>query len=167
MLESFDRNQSDPVKVVTTPKFEIKGGPQPVWIEVSAGVSNNWLGLDLDLVNAQTNETVSAPVTVEYYLGVDSGDAWSEGSQRQTVSFTSVASGEYFLNLEAEADPAIRQMPYNVVVRRGGVFWSNFWTGLIALLIYPVWLFFRRHSFERARWSESDFSPYTSGSSDE
>ncbi len=144
---------------ITTPTFELKGGSQPVWVTAQAGVSNNWLGLDVDLVNAKTNQTFSVPITVEYYSGVDGGESWSEGSTDETEAIAAVPPGEYFLNIDTQADPAIPVLPFRIAVTHGGVFWSNFWIGLVLLLLYPISVWFRRGAFETARWNESDYTP--------
>jgi hypothetical protein len=154
-------------KVTTTPTFELKGGSQPVWITADVGLSNSWFELDVDLVNAKTNETFNVTIAVEHYSGTDGGESWSEGGDTKTEAIAAVPPGEYFLNIETSADPGISGTSYRVAVTRGGVFWSNFWTGLGALLIYPVIVWFRRASFEGSRWSESDFTPAGSSNSDD
>jgi hypothetical protein len=49
----------------------------------------------------------------------------------------------------------------------GGLFWSNFWMGLIAICLWPFWVLMRSSNFEKQRWMESDFSPYASSSTDD
>jgi hypothetical protein len=158
---SFQFDRSTAGRVITSPRFEIKNGSRPVWIKANAPVDNNWLGLDVDLVNTKTNATYPAGIGVEQYSGYDEGH-WSEGSQEGDTTLPGVPAGEYLLNIEASADPKITQMPFNIRVESGGLFWSNFWLGLALLLVYPAWVLFRRRSFEYNRWSESDFSPYAS-----
>jgi hypothetical protein len=156
----FQRDDSP--KTLTTPTFQIDGRQGPVRIEAQSPVNNQWIGFDFDLVNAKTNETFSAPLTVEYYYGTDGGESWSEGDQTNDVTIPAVPPGEYFLNIETAADPALAQAPWHLAVKRGGLFWSNFFLGLIVLLAYPLWVWFRRNAFEVSRWSESDYSPYKS-----
>jgi hypothetical protein len=52
-------------------------------------------------------------------------------------------------------------------MRHGVTPWQNFWLVLIALLIYPGYLFYQRFAFEKERWSDSELSPYSSGSDDD
>ncbi|MEA3208323.1 MAG: hypothetical protein QOE70_1380 [Chthoniobacter sp.] len=156
--------RAEPPAVVTTPHFQVDGRQGPVRLAVTAGVDNQWIGFDFDLVNAQTNETFPAQLEVSYYHGYDDGE-WSEGGQTNSVSVPAVPAGEYFLNVETDADPALQQLTWHLAVTRGGLFWSNFLIGVCVLLAYPIYLSIRRHGFERQRWSESDFSPY--GSSDD
>lgn len=146
-------------KVTTTPTFELKGGSQPVWITADVGLNNSWFGLDVDLVNAETNQTFTVPIAVEYYSGTSGGESWTEGGDTTTEAIAAVPPGTYFLNIETSVDPNISGTSYRVAVKRGGVFWSNFWIGLLALLVFPASVWLRRAGFEGARWSESDFTP--------
>ncbi len=73
--------------------------------------------------------------------------------------------GKYCLVIDASADAALTQMPFTVSVVRDVVVWSNFWIGLGLLLLYPLYCWIRAGLFERARWSDSDYSPYASSSS--
>jgi hypothetical protein len=151
--------EDDPSRVVVTPHFELKGRQQPVIITANAPVNNQWIGFDLRLVNAKTEETYPASISVEYYHGYEDGSSWAEGSQSDDTKIPAVPPGEYYLTIDADADPPIAELPYNVTVKRGGLFWSNFWLGLVALLIWPVRVWFRKIGFESARWAESDFTP--------
>ncbi len=148
----------DPARVVVTPHFELKGRQQPVIIRAEAPVNNQWLGLDLTLVNAQTEQTYPAAITIEYYQGMSEGSSWSEGSRSKETKIPAIPPGEYFLTIDAEADPLLAAIEYHVEIRRGGLFWSNFWLGLLVLLAWPASVWYRARSFETARWAESDFT---------
>ena len=52
-------------------------------------------------------------------------------------------------------------------MQRGGLFWSNFWLGLAAIGLWPLWVLMRSWSFEKERWMESEFNPYTVSSDDD
>jgi len=41
--------------------------------------------------------------------------------------------------------------------------WRNFLLAVGALLVYPLFLYWRRYQFERDRWYESNFDPYSRG----
>ena len=148
-------------KVLVTPHFTLQGGEQRVAVEATAPVSNNWVGLELDLVNTKTNASFPATVEISAYHGQSSDGAWSEGSQRASVSFSGVPPGEYFLAIEPSADASIQTIPFTVRVRAGGVFNSNFLLMLGLVLFYPVILLWRGYNFEKRRWAESDFAPET------
>jgi len=145
-------------KALMTPHFKVTGHDSRVDVEASAGVDNNWLDLDMDLVNVQTNDSIPGELEVSYYHGNDDGN-WSEGGQTASFSFAGVPPGEYMLSIEPEADPAISNMPFDITVRSGGVFFSNFWLCIAVVLLYPAFVLWRGYAFERERWSDSVFTP--------
>jgi len=147
-------------QTLTSAHFQLDGN-QRVEIEANAGVDNGWLDLDMDLVNAKTNETIPAPVEISYYHGYDSDGSWTEGSQNASVALPAVPAGEYFLTVEPSADAKINRLPFTVRVKSGGVFFGNCIVVLLLVLFYPIMLLWRRYLREKERWSESDFSPYT------
>jgi hypothetical protein len=154
--------------VVTEP-FEVKGGVQALEYELSAPVDNNWLELELDLVNANTHQVAdSHEQDIEFYHGYDEG-YWSEGKRTTRVLVPAVAPGKYYLTLESSADPAVRAMPFSVKIVRDVVVWSNFWIALVLVLLYPIYCWMRSYTFERARWLESDYAPsiYAQSGSDD
>ncbi len=143
--------------VFLTPHFLIENHQEKLDVVGTANVDNNWLDLDMELVDAKTNVTYPAEMEISYYHGYDDGE-WSEGGRNATASIASVPPGEYFLSVEPDADPAIKMMPFTVKVQRGGVFASNFLLSLGIVLLYPLYLLFRKYTFERARWAESDYN---------
>lgn len=152
-----DPAAAPPQNVMVTPHFQLTGGQQKITIVGNAGVDNNWLDLDFDLVDAKTNQSYPAEMEISYYHGVEDGDAWTEGSHTATASIAGVPPGEYFLSVDADGEPAIATMPFTVTVQWGGLFASNFFLSLLFIAIYPIYVFTRGIFFERARWSESDF----------
>lgn len=149
----------EPQKIFSTERFQLGGGEQRVVIEATAPVDNNWLDLDFNLVNAQTNESFPASVEVSLYRGYDSDGAWSEGGLTAQTALAAVPPGTYFLTIEPSAEANITRMRFDVRVRSGGTFNSNLLIMLALVLVYPAVLLFRRSRFEAARWEESDFSP--------
>ena len=87
--------------------------------------------------------------------------------QRSDVTLPAVPAGEYYFRLEPDASSTITQAPVRLSVERGGLFWSNFWMGLIAICLWPLWVLMCSSSFEKQRWMESDFSPYASSNDDD
>jgi hypothetical protein len=145
---------------ITTPHFRIKNpGTHPVNVRISAPVSNSWIGFDIDLVNVETKEVYPANLEVSYYFGTDSDGSWSEGGTTSSTDIPEVPAGEYYLEIDPEADPSAVQIPYTVNVQTGGVFASNFILTLLIILAWPAFILYRRHAWEKARWEESDFSP--------
>jgi hypothetical protein len=154
-----------PEQTLVTPHFQLTSAGQRVEIEANAAVDNSWLDLDMDLVNAKTNETFPAPIEISYYHGYDSDGSWTEGSQKAEIALPAVPDGEYFLTIEPSADATIKRLPFTVRVKSGGVFFGNCIVVLFLVMFYPIMLLWRFYLREKERWSESDFSPYTSSSS--
>ena len=148
--------EADPSRTVVMPEFQLTGRPQPVRVALRAPVRNNWLGIDFALVNADTNQTFEGGVDVEYYEGNDGGEAWREGATTADTRIPAVPAGRYFLTIDADADPQISSMLYDVEIRRGGLFTVNIILTLLLILAYPAWVFIRRAVFESSRWAQSD-----------
>jgi hypothetical protein len=126
---------------------------------LSAPVDNNWLDLDVELVNAATHQIAdSREQEVAFYHGYEDG-YWSEGNRAAAVLIPTVAPGKYYLTIEASADPAVPAMPFSVTIVRDVAIWCNFWIALVLVLIYPFYCWMRSYTFERARWLESDYAP--------
>lgn len=149
----------DTQQTLVTPHFQLDGGDQRVEIEANAGVDNSWLDLDMDLVNAKTNETIPAPLEISYYHGYDSDGSWTEGDKNSSIALPAVPAGEYFLTIEPSADAKIDRLPFTVRVKSGGVFFGNCIVVLLLVMFYPIMVLWRGIRREKARWSESDFTP--------
>jgi hypothetical protein len=160
-----------PTASVTTPQtafsqqFELKGN-RNVRITANAPVSNSWADLDVDLVNEQNQEIESVNVPIEYYSGSDSDGSWTEGSQTQDATLSSLPAGKYTLRVEGTWQNF--QQPINVTVKveqnvsRG----VNFCCAFVVLAILPILGLIRKFMFESRRWSESMFGGSSSGSDD-
>jgi hypothetical protein len=132
-------------------------------LRASSPLSNNWVELDCSLVNTVTGETREFTNAFSYYTGVDSDGSWSEGDTQDTSLVANIPAGTYNLVVQGASggDPQNRQsvrlsMTHDVVP------WRNFWLAVLAIAVYPLYLAFRAYQIERQRWSESDFSPYSS-----
>ncbi len=145
--------------------FDFDGSQAPVWLTAKAPVNNNWLGFDAELVNETTGERFGTEVTVEQYSGYDDG-YWHEGSDTSREPIPAVPPGRYHVELSPEADPSIAQMPFDLSIERGGVFWSNLVLALIAVGLWPLWAGFRYFTYEGKRWQQSDFTPSGQASDD-
>jgi hypothetical protein len=151
--------RSDAEKIFTSEPFMLPGASGKVGINASAPVSNNWLDLNVALVDTQSERRFEQSVSLSFFSGFDSDGAWTEGSQKCSESMAGVPAGRYRLNVEASADPNVGALPFSIDVRRGGIFWSNFWMALGLMAVYPGWLLFRQYAFERNRWMQSDHGP--------
>jgi len=139
-------------------EFEVKGKPQAVRIDSSASLDNSWIELAFEVRNVKTGDTRQFVEGLEFYHGSDSDGYWSEGSFHKNEILPGLASGKYQMVVDPEADPQQEQIGYNVAVHIDPPVWRNFFLCLGALLIYPLYRYWRSTSFEQARWSESDFN---------
>ena len=130
----------------------------PARCKAATSLDNNWLGVDLLLVNKSTGQVWSAAREISYYWGYDDG-RWTEGSRDDEVVFRNVPPGSYYLTLDPEMPPnaVVVHDRLEVVAPRAG--WSNFVIVLIFLAAFPVFAALRTAAFETRRWAESDHAP--------
>lgn len=150
--------------VAVTPPIHLPGGHQAIRVVTSAPVDNSWMEAEYDLVNTNTQETISFASEVARYSGYDDG-YWSEGSQTREEVIPFVKGGTYQLAAATSADPAAGPLRGSVRVIRDVHVASNFWLCVALVSVYPLWKMLRHHAFERARWAASDYSPYGSSES--
>jgi len=153
--QNFLFTQADGEKAKVTEVFEVNGRPSNLVIRSEAPVDNNWLYLNLALINEQTGEAYDFGREIGYYHGRDSDGAWSEGRRTDTAVLPSVPPGRYYLRIEPDSQAA--EMSYKVRVYRDVPRWTFFWVtvALIGLLMLFYWS--RRRNFEYRRWQESDY----------
>ncbi|ADO69597.1 DUF4178 domain-containing protein [Stigmatella aurantiaca] len=126
--------------------------------EVFAEVSNNWIGVQGDLVNQETGEVTSFYEELSYYSGRDSDGDWTEGSREATEYLSAVEPGTYVLRTTAAfssgTGPQGRAFKVKLTsdVPRG----TWFCLAVVVLLLGPVFSYLRSSSFESARWAESN-----------
>jgi len=93
---------ADKDKAVTGPTFTLSGTSN-IEVDSIAQLNNDWLELDLSLVNTQTEQTFQTTQGMEYYSGYDSDGSWSEGDNSSSVVFSRVPAGTYKLLIEPDA----------------------------------------------------------------
>lgn len=139
--------------------FHLSGGKSNVKLSAYANVSNSWIYLDALLVDAKTQKGIPIPLEVSYYFGSD----WSEGSRRNSEYIFNVPDGDYYLNIRTEAGGShAASNNISIELYRDGVINLNLWIAYILIIIGPLFILFKRYSFEKRRWSNSDYSPYES-----
>ncbi|MBL8417257.1 MAG: hypothetical protein JNN31_03375, partial [Dechloromonas sp.] len=129
-------------------------------------LDNNWIGLDLMLVNKASGQAWPATREIAYYYGRDGGESWSEGGRDDEVVFLNIPPGTYYLTVDPDIAPE-KPVPVHdtIEVRCGSAGWSNFWILMIFLGLFPILAFMRRAAFETSRWAESDHAPVSSDDS--
>ena len=142
------------VTPVITDRFHVDGGGA-LDIAAATQLDNNWLELELSLINEKTGEEFEADKTLEYYHGYEGGESWSEGSNTETIRFSSVPEGDYHLNIYPTISPELAAIngngvgqAYDITVTQLAPLKANFYTTLTLLLIYPVVQFFRKKNYE-------------------
>ncbi len=136
--------------------FDLKGN-RNVRITANAPVSNSFVELAVDLINDQNNEVESVTIPIEYYSGSDGDGAWTEGSQTQDATLSSLPAGKYTLRVEGTWQNFQQPMPVSVKVEQNINRGTNFCLAFFALAILPVLGLFRKWSFETKRWKDSMF----------
>ncbi len=140
--------------------FKIEGGTSNVMLSAYASARNAWIYLDVLLVDATTQKGIPIPIDVSYYYGSD----WSEGSQTAKRHVFNVPDGEYYLNIKnQEGGRTFSFQTVRLKLYRDVVMFSNIIYALLLILIAPVIFLFKGRSFEVRRWSNSDYSPYSTG----
>jgi hypothetical protein len=155
---SFRFDPASPNPAFVTEPFELSGRTSNVDISLDSNLSNNWMLVNLALINEETGVALDFGQALEYYFGVEAGESWSEGSRYGRVVLPSVPAGRYYLRVEPEGDAASRtQVDYSVVVRRDRPAWALYGIALVLLFIPPLAVTLRHASFEHTRWAQSDY----------
>ena len=163
---SFDTKPHGEASFVTD-AFELKGRTSDVELTTSAHVDNNWIYLNYALIDEDTGHAYDFGREVSYYHGYDSDGAWTEGSQKDTVTIPSVPPGHYYLRVEPESDYYRGTIYYTITLRRDVPQARFFGLGALALLVPAGLITWRSINFEHLRWAESDEGPGDSGDPDD
>lgn len=161
----FSRQMAE--ETVVSRDFEVRGKPRKITVRNTTSLDNNWIGLDLMLVNKATGQAWPTTRELAYYYGSDGGESWSEGSRDDEVVFLDIPPGTYYLTVDPELAPE-KPVPVRDVIEvsSGAAGWSNFVMVMLFLAVFPFFTRLRHAAFEAARWSESDHAPASSDSSD-
>ena len=141
-----------------TDTFQLKGRPSTVELAVRTDLANNWAYFNFALINAQTGETFEFGREVSNYSGVDSDGSWSEGGPNDRATIPTVPAGEYYLRVDPEMESGAAPVHYSLELRRDVPYMAWFWIAALLALIPPFFSGRRAASFERRRWSESDYA---------
>ena len=153
---------------VQTRDFEVRGRSSKITVHNKTSLDNNWIGLDLLLVNKTTGTAWPASRELAYYWGNDGGESWSEGNRQDEVVFLDIPPGTYYLTVDPDLAPEKPVQVHDTVeVWRGGTGWSSFVLALIFIALFPIFTRLRHAAFEAQRWADSDHAPEVSGDSDD
>ena len=149
-----------PESTLRSREFTVARAGSRLAVRNATSLDNNWLALDLVLVNKTTGEAWPAAREIAYYYGYDDGESWSEGNREDEVVFVDLPAGTYYLTVDADLAPE-KPVPVanRLEVLSGGAGWSNFILALLFIALFPVFSRFRHAAFEGARWADSDHPP--------
>ncbi len=135
--------------------LNIDSPPTPVKDPASATPTQSSFspGPKVDPVTAPTPTAVPPPTGATPSAGAPS--PMETSSQPTSVPSIEVAP------VPAPIDPGPGQ-EYTFTVTRSVVTWWNFFVGMFLLTVIPVVVWVRKQSFERSRWENSMFSPFSS-----
>jgi hypothetical protein len=140
---------------VTEP-FDLPSGPSNVAIDVTTSLDNDWLYLDVALIDAEHGIAFDTGREVSYYHGRDSDGNWTEGSRKGRIRIPQVPAGRYYLRVEPEGNPVSRTpVSYSLTVLRDVPTQWPYAAALALLAIPPVLVTWRSMKFEGRRWAES------------
>ncbi|HPU79073.1 DUF4178 domain-containing protein [Accumulibacter sp.] len=144
---------------LNTQEFVLKDRARALLVRHDTDLANNWLSLNITLVEKNTGEAYEGTQEISYYKGVEDDESWSEGSASDEMVFRAVPPGTYYLVIDYELGPdSTLAVADTLEVVRNPAGWSNFVLLLIFLAVFPLLSRWRRSAFEARRWSESDFA---------
>jgi hypothetical protein len=141
-----------------TPSFNLPDGTDNLEIQISAPLDNDWFFSEFTLINEQDGTEYDFTKEVEYYSGYEDGYAWSEGSRNGAAFLSKIPEGRYHVNIYPEFSP--KNDLFNLTILREVPMYGNFYIACCALLVYPIGYFIRKRWREKARWEDSEYSPY-------
>ncbi|MEZ0538220.1 DUF4178 domain-containing protein [Fibrella arboris] len=157
-IDSARIARSQPVpKMVRSQSFTIKG-PTAVDIDFKSDVDNTWVEFATELVNEQTNQRYIFTEAVEYYHGYEGGESWTEGGTESSATLSKIPSGQYHLEITPYTQYG-QQLTFLVTVGQNTSLISNVLLLIGLLILYPIYILFRRSGVENLRWQQSDFGP--------
>ncbi len=152
-------------QVFFTELFELKPR-RNVRVTVVAPNMTGWLVVEGDLVEQATGQVQPFLLPLEYYTGVEDGEAWTEGSKRSSTYVSAQPGGKYSLKLEVDREQ-VRDEPLTVTVEQGASNGGLWFLTLLVLGVLPAGIGVWHLIFVNARWQNSDFSMYTPAASGE
>ncbi|PQJ12103.1 hypothetical protein CJD36_009965 [Flavipsychrobacter stenotrophus] len=141
-------------KPIITAPFKIEG-PVPVGIRLDGlNIDNDWLELQIELINDKTGKVFEVDKTIEFYHGYEGGENWSEGDNRQEAIISGVPTGTYHLNIYPFNEKITNGATpsFSIAVFQNVFLTSNFFTMLMLIITYPLIQLIRKLSFEGSRW---------------
>lgn len=103
VYQSMDRDLETSASWTSEP-FELRGRTSNVLAQVSSNAFNKSLGLELTLVDTESQKRYRRYEEIGQYSGYEHGERWTEGSADIDMYFSSIPSGTYVLRAHAQGD---------------------------------------------------------------
>jgi Domain of unknown function (DUF4178) len=148
-------------QIVFTDPFDLKAR-ENIKVQARSSVDNTWLYVDGDMIDESSGLVQSFSLPVEYYHGVDGGESWSEGSQAPALHLSALPSGQYTMRLEVSWERWQQPANLSLRVEQGVPRVMHLVVAMVILTIIPFLVGLYHWSFEKRRWEDSDYSPFSS-----
>lgn len=122
--------------------FTLSGRTHNVLAQVDTNLNNDWLFLELSLVNQDTGKRYVRAQEFAYFSGVEGGEHWSEGAPREELFFAAVPGGRYVVEVTALADKP--GLSYRFTLTRGVTRVLYLLLALGTLGVIPLLIMLRR-----------------------
>jgi hypothetical protein len=156
LQQSFGRAELTGQKL--SDSFHVAGAGGLIRVRVEApALDNEWMAVDLAVVEGEDNVLYDFDSDVSYYHGVEDGESWSEGSHADSHYIEIPKAGDYRLLVHAvgaAGETENAQAPprgLNLTVTAGAVMDDYFlYAGIFALVVFGilVYAFFKWRSAE-------------------
>jgi hypothetical protein len=146
--------------VIFSDPFELEPRKN-IKVTARAEVDNTWLYAEGDLIEEATGLVQAFSIPVEYYHGVEDGESWSEGGKTASVHLSSLPAGTYTLRLEVSWERWQQPQQLGIKIEQGVPRALHFFLMLLLLSLIPLAVAIYQFSFEKRRWQDSDYSPFS------
>jgi hypothetical protein len=119
-----------------TEPFLLEGRTSNVLAQVDTTLNNQWLDLELTLVDTRTGKWYQRQEGVEYFFGYEQGEYWTEGATAREIYFSSIPPGEYVLRAVDYADQP--NVQYRVSLTRDVPRTRYLWAVLAIFMVLPI-----------------------------
>ncbi len=106
--------------------------------------TNSWVEVVGYLIDDDTLDVQPFEVTLEYYAGVEDGEAWSDDDREKNTYVSALPGGEYVLRFDLYRQARVE---------------ANGGSPLVLLAIIPLITWLVQKSFETRRWRNSNVNP--------
>ncbi|MDH3718036.1 MAG: DUF4178 domain-containing protein [Planctomycetota bacterium] len=136
-----------------TDAFTIERGNALCLAKLQAPVDNNWVYLDIALIDDKDKALLDFSAEIAYYHGYEGGESWSEGSQKKSIPFRVTDPGTYRLLIQGQ-NGGNRDV-VSITVYEGILLTRYFAIVFVVCLVWAAFEMVRRGLFEQRRWGDA------------